>query len=171
MCLLLYQSTYFLPSFLPITSNGILYTFSLNILYFTICCSIAKSRLTLCHSMDCSMLGLPILHYLYISLYFSIYISILWHRWEFFIKVMGLLKSQCSGCTCDMVLLPVTVFSLNSSPPGVLALNDILVRFSNFPIAFSYCNSPVFSSLKLNELCSFQHFKFQSFAHFLSRTG
>ena len=32
--------------------------------YRKICCSIAKSCVTLCNPMDCSMLSFPVLHYL-----------------------------------------------------------------------------------------------------------
>ena len=32
---------------------------------FLLCCSFAKSFLTLCNPMDCSMLGFPVLHYLF----------------------------------------------------------------------------------------------------------
>ena len=108
----------------------------------------------------------------------SIHISLFCYIHKYFVTSLrifhesnGFIEESVFWVYIDMVLLPVTVSSLKFSPPGVAALNDILVRFSNFPIAISYCSSPVFSSLKLNELCSFQHFKFQSFAHFLSRTG
>ena len=34
-----------------------------NSIVFRCCCSVAKSRLTLCDPMDCSMPGFPVLHY------------------------------------------------------------------------------------------------------------
>ena len=38
---------------------------SLRVIVLYCCCSIAKSRLTLCNPMDCSMPGFPVLHHLW----------------------------------------------------------------------------------------------------------